>query len=91
MPEDSLRSCILFHDLTDESFSLLEEHLDEIPCKLGEVVFEEGDVGDALYVIKSGAIKVTKTLPDGKKLVVAQLGEGEIFGEMSLVSSAPRS
>ena len=91
MSDETLRNCILFHDMSDEQFTCVKQSVEELPCRIGEVVFEEGDKGDAFYIISDGAIKITKNMPDGHKLVVAQLGEGEIFGEMSLISDAPRS
>ncbi|HLJ91234.1 MAG TPA: FAD-dependent oxidoreductase [Candidatus Angelobacter sp.] len=52
----------------------------------GEVVFEEGDVGDRLYVIRKGQVEV---LQNGSQVSV--LGTGEYFGEMALLSSRPRT
>ncbi len=91
MSDETLRNCILFHDLDNEQFATVVANVEELPCRIGEVVFNEGAAGDAFYIIRDGTIKITKNMPDGHKLVVAQLGEGEIFGEMSLISDAPRS
>jgi NADH dehydrogenase len=52
----------------------------------GEVIFERGDVGDRLYVIRKGEVEVVR---DGARL--ALLGAGDYFGEMALLSSAPRN
>ena len=52
----------------------------------GETIFEEGDVGDKLYVIRKGEVEV---LRGGARL--ALLGAGDYFGEMALLSSAPRN
>jgi len=51
----------------------------------GETIFEQGDFGDRFYVIREGEVEVLK---DGVPLAV--LGRGESFGEMALLSSAPR-
>jgi CRP/FNR family transcriptional regulator, cyclic AMP receptor protein len=56
----------------------------------GEIIFREGDAGDALYVIQSGKITITKKATSGE-LVIATLQSGEIFGEMALFDGLPRS
>lgn len=56
----------------------------------GEIVFEEGSMGQEMYVISSGAVKLT-TLKQGQEMFLARMGAGEFFGEMALVDAAPRS
>jgi len=56
----------------------------------GEIIFREGDAGDALYVIQSGKINITKKTTSGE-LVIATLQSGEIFGDMALFDRLPRS
>ena len=55
-----------------------------------EVIFEEGTVGKHMYVIVSGSVRIVKRTGD-EDAVVATLGKGELFGEMALVDSLPRS
>lgn len=56
----------------------------------GEEVFRLGDRGRQAYFIESGSVEVS--IPkDGETLVIAELGVGEIFGEMSMIDDAPRS
>src|SRR5262249_39158674 len=57
----------------------------------GEVVFREGDRGDWLYVILDGEVEVLKSIPEGGETRLTQLGPGECFGEIALVSDRPRS
>ena len=56
----------------------------------GEEIFRIGDQGHNAYIIERGKIDVS-TVHDGENVVIARLGEGEIFGEMSMIDDAPRS
>jgi len=56
----------------------------------GEIVFDEGDTGDSLYMILAGEVEVLKRF-DGQAQVVRTLGPGEYFGEMALLGRHPRS
>lgn len=56
----------------------------------GKVIFHEGDTGNEMYVIQSGAVEVSQTR-DGKEQMVAVLGRNEFFGEMALIDAGPRS
>lgn len=56
----------------------------------GELVFDEGDAADSLYMILSGRVEVLKRT-GGEVEAVRTLGPGEYFGEMALLGSAPRS
>jgi CRP/FNR family cyclic AMP-dependent transcriptional regulator len=56
----------------------------------GEILFEEGDKGEVMYLIREGKIKITKGKGEEEK-VLAVLKEGDFFGEMAIIESAPRS
>jgi CRP-like cAMP-binding protein len=56
----------------------------------GESVFDQGDAGDHLYVIQAGEIELTREDATGQR-VVARLGAGDFFGELSVVMSQPHS
>ena len=56
----------------------------------GDVIFEEGSVGKHMYVIVSGSVRIVKKT-ESEGAVIAALGKGELFGEMALVDSLPRS
>ncbi len=68
-------------DLANIALISTEEARDE-----GEEVFAEGDVGDALYLVLEGKVRVHR-----REKTIAELGEKECFGEMALLDTAPRS
>ncbi|KUG51840.1 Crp/Fnr family transcriptional regulator [Serinicoccus chungangensis] len=56
----------------------------------GDVVFQEGDPGDSLHVITKGKVKLARASADGRESLLAVLGPGEMFGELSLFDPGPR-
>jgi len=56
----------------------------------GEIIVRQGDVGDCMYVIQSGKVEVVKE-KEGKEIRLAELGEGDFFGEMALFEKDVRS
>jgi CRP-like cAMP-binding protein len=56
----------------------------------GTVLFKEGEPGKEMYVVQSGKVNITKTVRDTDK-ILATLGPGEFFGEMSILNNKPRS
>lgn len=57
----------------------------------GDVIVHQGDVGDLFYVIADGEVEVAREGADGAETVIARLGPGEYFGEVSLLRSARRN
>lgn len=55
----------------------------------GELIFDEGDSGELLYIIQSGEVELTRGAAEGRRLV-GRLGPGEFFGEMSVVLGGER-
>lgn len=70
---------------TDRSPSLSQEHFGA-----GEIIFRQGDHGDRVYLIVNGQVEVVRE-EHGIETVVARLSAGECFGEMALLSDAPRN
>jgi CRP/FNR family cyclic AMP-dependent transcriptional regulator len=63
----------------------LEEHYRD-----GEILFEEGNSGDWVYVVLSGEVEVSKTV-DGKTFILGTLKPGEVFGELALIGAVRRT
>lgn len=86
-----LQKVDLFAGLPDEDLRGVAAIVGGTTLEQDEVLFEEGEPGDAFYIVFSGAVQILKTRPDGseEKLAVRRAGEG--FGEMALLNDAPRS
>src|SRR3954471_20205663 len=57
----------------------------------GEAIFREGDSGDTCYVVRSGRVRVTRRHSDGRVLTLAELGPGQMFGELAMFDGETRS
>ncbi|MDP2954853.1 MAG: cyclic nucleotide-binding domain-containing protein [Longimicrobiales bacterium] len=86
-----LQKVDLFEGLPAEDHHRIAAIVAGTSLEAGEVLFEEGEPGDAFYIVFKGAVEITKSRPDGstEKLAVRRGGEG--FGEMALLNDAPRS
>ncbi|WP_238992323.1 Crp/Fnr family transcriptional regulator [Jiangella ureilytica] len=91
MSDDALRSALLFRELDDEAAGALRASMTEVHLSRGETLFREGDEGDRVYVVTEGKIKLGRTAPDGRENLLALLGPGQMFGELSLFDPGPRS
>src|SRR3712207_8575913 len=91
MSDDVLRQAPLFSGLDDEAATSLAASMDLTRLRRGEVLFREGDSGDRLYVVVEGKMKLGRTSGDGRENLLAILGPGQMFGELSLFDPGPRS
>jgi len=80
----------LFASFTQEEFGAIVEKLEPLEFMDGERVIAEGDEGDGMYVITRGGGKVVKE-HKGQEVEMCDLGEGEFFGELSLLAGGLRS
>jgi CRP-like cAMP-binding protein len=60
--KDNLRNLSIFSDLTDEQFALIREGIDLIRCKDGQLLYDEHDHSDSMYVIRGGLVKVMQNV-----------------------------
>jgi CRP-like cAMP-binding protein len=88
-----LAKCDLLRHLPPEAIDDLLDRVDRRLLRRGEVLFRAGDPGDALYIVARGRVLVLQPPPDSAGVVqpIAELGEGGVFGEMALLSGAPRT
>jgi CRP-like cAMP-binding protein len=81
----------LFKELEAGSLDAIGELLIERSVPDGQVVFRQGDAPDAVYIIAKGAVRVSRQTPTGREVTLAQLGQGDFFGEMGLIEDQARS
>lgn len=81
----------LFSRLNPEDAHALVDSMEETHLPRGEVLFHEGDSGDRVYVVIEGKVKLGRQASDGRENLLAILGPGQMFGELSLFDPGPRS
>ena len=91
MDDDIVLSAPLFADMDRDQTRVLQASLTPLDAARGEVLFHEGERGDRLYVIERGKIKLGRRSNDGRENLLAVLGPGEMFGELSLFDPGPRT
>src|SRR5881275_2418948 len=88
---DLLRSMDIFGELGDEELAKIARLLKEHKVAENEVIFNQGEPGDGLYVILQGRVRIATTDSFGRERVLAFYGPGEFFGDMAVLTGAPRS
>lgn len=88
---DTLPAIPLFSDLPRDAFIELFERCPLRRFQLGDRIIEQGSHGDAFYVICEGKVRVSRTDDAGQRIELALLEGGAFFGEMALLSGAPRT
>jgi CRP-like cAMP-binding protein len=86
-----LQKVSLFQDLNSAALSTLAGLLVSKKVAAGAVVFRESDDSDALYVVESGRVVISKHVQDQMDVVLTRFSSGDFFGEMGLFDAAPRS
>jgi CRP/FNR family cyclic AMP-dependent transcriptional regulator len=89
--KDVLSQVYLFRELAPHEMERVLSISKEKKVKKNEIVFREGDIGDAFYLIVTGRVRISTLVPGVGEEALTILGEGEYFGEMALIDDAPRS
>lgn len=80
-----------FSCLSDSSLEILSKEIREVSFRAGTEIIKEGAAGDFFYFVKEGQVEVSKKTRSGQTSKLAVIGSGEAFGEMALLTCAPRS
>ena len=91
MTLDAIRSVPLFASLDDEAAVNLRNLLRVNDVPTNTSLFRAGDEGDAMYLIEQGRVQITITDEDKKQIVLAELAQGDFFGEMAIIDGKQRS
>jgi CRP/FNR family cyclic AMP-dependent transcriptional regulator len=91
MTVETLRQVPLFESLDDATARELCELIETLDCPAHQVLFHAGDVGDAMYLIERGKVRICVQAKDGHEVTLANLGRGDFFGEMALLDGQRRS
>jgi uncharacterized membrane protein len=91
MTLEGLRSVPLFASLSDDAATELRNLLTETDVPSKTQVFHKGDTGNAMYLIERGKVRISITDEDRREITLAELAQGDFFGEMSLIDGRQRS
>jgi CRP-like cAMP-binding protein len=92
LAREALARCVLFAGLGDPVLDACVERMRVRRYRRDETVFHQGDPGDALHVITAGCVKVVLPSPEGgEPAIIATLGEGDFFGELSMLDGEAHS
>jgi signal transduction histidine kinase len=87
----ALEASQLFCQLSPPELSALRRVAQERTYAAGQDIFKEGDDGDGVYVVRDGMVEISGLADQKVRLVLAQIGPGDLFGEMAVIDYKPRS
>jgi len=90
-PLDALRIVPLFRQVPEADLAAFAQLVRERRHSRGSLILSQGTPGDALFLIRSGQVKVGVVAEDGREVILSVLGPGSFFGEMALLDDEPRS
>lgn len=88
---DLLAEVPLFSLLDEKARAVLMERVETVVFKSGETIFNVGDPGHAMYVVKKGTVSIFARTKTGEQLDLEEPGPGDFFGEVSLLDEGPRT
>jgi CRP/FNR family transcriptional regulator, cyclic AMP receptor protein len=91
MTIDAIRSVPLFASLTDDELRELRNLLQTRAVQAHTPLFNAGDLGDAMYLVEHGRVRISITDDDQKEIILAELTQGDFFGEMAIIDGKQRS
>jgi CRP-like cAMP-binding protein len=88
---DLLTRNYLFRGLPDELLLRVAVHAQWRSCRRNEIIFSQGDQGDALYGVVSGRVRISTAGPDGREMFLNIMEPGDTFGEIAVIDGLPRT
>ena len=88
---DLLATVPIFSALSANVLDELLSRMTKRSYQKNNMILMEDEFGDTFFIIAGGSIKITRVSEDGREVILAMLGEGEFFGEMSLLDGETRS
>jgi len=86
-----LRGIDIFESLSVSELAATVSVVEEIDCSPGEIIIQEGTVGDTMYLVVKGEVSVIKDLGEINEIEIDRIKAGDYFGEMALFEDAVRS
>ncbi len=81
----------IFKNLNEEECMRIAQASEELAYKKGDIIFEENSLPDGFYIISEGEVEILKRGEESPEEILAIKGEGDVFGEMSVIDDMPRS
>lgn len=81
----------IFQGVDHDAVTTLTRELKPVNFRRGHTVFVEGEPGDLMYIIVTGKVKIGRRTRDGRENLLAVLGPSDVFGELSVFDSGPRT
>src|SRR6516165_9508310 len=81
----------LFQALDATERAALAARVDTVREPAGKLLFQYGDPGESLYIVRSGAVEIFSKNDTGERIVLETAGPGDFFGEISLLDGGPRT
>ena len=91
MAEIELREVPLFSEMDEQEVAGIRAIMQEMKFKPGQVIIREGETGDLFYVITEGHAEIVIHDADGAELLLHEVGPGDFFGELSMLTNQPRA
>jgi len=81
----------ILRNLPPDQVQAIVAHIHLISLPAGKPVFTQGSAGESMFIIDSGRVRIEYADEAGERRLVAELGEGQTFGEMALIYHSPRT
>ena len=91
MDLEFLSSVSIFSDLSDSELDNIKTLCQTRKYPKNSMIILEEEMGDVVFIVMSGTVKITRVNDEGKEVILAMLGSGEVFGEMAILDGESRS